>query len=198
MLHGTGLLQSASRRARSGGGSTLIRDQSNGRRAPTSSSLVVRLFVLGIFKNSNWSAHREVGRVAHLLVERHAANRTEAHGVEVPEHRAQPVGVAFALLKYAARRLADVFWPSRERRGSWYVAQTAHTHAISALSSTCQAAAAAARSFSSPLSHVGVGVDATHMLRAVVQAAAKTLPRPHAHTSVRGLQSQLPGAQPEP
>jgi len=31
MLHGTRLLQSASRRARSGGGSTLIRDQSNGR-----------------------------------------------------------------------------------------------------------------------------------------------------------------------
>ena len=31
MLHGTGLLQSASGSARSGGGSTLIRDQSNGR-----------------------------------------------------------------------------------------------------------------------------------------------------------------------
>ena len=52
-----------------------------------------------------------------------------------------------------------------------------HTHARSALSSTCQAAAAAARLFSSPLSHVGVGVDATHMLRAMVRAAARTLPR---------------------
>ena len=44
---------------------------------------------------------------------------------------------------------------------------------------------------SSPLSHVGVGVDATHKLRAMVRAAAKTLPRPHAHLGEGASQAQL-------
>jgi hypothetical protein len=48
------------------------------------------------------------------------------------------------------------------------------------------ASAAADRFFHRPpLSRRCVGVDATHMLRAVVQAAAKTLPRPHAHLGER-------------
>ena len=70
-----------------------------------------------------------------------------------------------------------------------------HTHARSALSSTCHAAAAAARLFSSPRSHVGVGVVATHILIAGYGTGSRHgLCLGRTHTSVRasGAASRRP------
>ena len=66
--------------------------------------------------------------------------------------------------------------------------------ARSALSSTCQAAVARLlRSLCAFLrpSDVSVGVDATHKLRAMVRAVAKTLPRPHPHLRVEGFRGSV-------
>ena len=98
-------------------------------------------------------------------------------------------GVALRLRSHERRHRT----PRRRRTPTAHL-YPQHTHARSAFSSTCQAAAAAARLFSSPLSHVGVGVDATHISCGLWYRQPPRLCLGRTHTSVRasGAASRRP------
>ena len=108
---------------------------------PRGHVLLVRLLVLWIFKNSNWSAAKlDASRTCLLSAMPPTAPKPTA--LKSPSTAPSPLVL---LSPCSSTRLDDLqtCFGQVERRGSWYVEQTAHIHARSALSSTCQAAAAA-------------------------------------------------------